>query len=462
MLLSSLARAIDAEFYGQDQVILSVSTDTRNLKQGDVFVALRGQHFDGHAYVQEAIEKACMAVVIDHYQSELPIPQLVVADTRLALGRMAEAWRLQFESLKVIAVTGSCGKTTVKDMLAAICSEVAPTLATVGNLNNDIGVPLTLLQLKESHRFAVIEIGTNAPGEIAYSAKLAHPDVALITNAAPVHLEGLGSVENVAKEKGDVYRALSAHGLAVINLDDAHALSWYEGVQDMKRQVVTCAKNQKKTLSISPDFWLENVTCSEQGAYQFDIVSSCSRISIQAALPGEHNATNALLAAAAARSVNIDDTHIKAGLENVKSAPGRLNRYELRERGCWLIDDSYNANPHSVKAAINLLAQYQNTHRLLVLGDMAELGEETQRYHREMGQWAKEKRIESLFAVGSNAAAVAEGFGMNAKVFNEHAELIKVLPQLLKAGMTILVKGSRSAKMEVIVQAIRRLERGGI
>ncbi|HEX4974689.1 MAG TPA: UDP-N-acetylmuramoyl-tripeptide--D-alanyl-D-alanine ligase [Pseudomonadales bacterium] len=460
MLLSQMARAISAEFYGQDQAIRGFSTDTRSLKKGDVFVALRGEHFDGHAYLSEAIAKECMAVVVDHFQPDLSVSQWVVADTRLALGHMAEVWRLQFNALKVIAVTGSCGKTTVKDMLAAICQQVAPTLATVGNLNNDIGVPLTLLQLTEEHRFAVIEIGTNAPGEIAYSAKLAHPDVALITNAAAVHLEGLGSVDNVAKEKGDIYRALSSEGIAVINLDDAHGEYWNHEVQAMKKHVVLCAKKSENQQAIFPDFCLENVTQAEQGMYQFDIVSASSRVSIEASLPGEHNVTNALLAAAAAKSVNIDDACIKAGLENVKSAPGRLNRYALPERGWLLIDDSYNANPHSVKAAIDLLAQFKNGQTVLVLGDMAELGDDVRHYHREVGQWAKNKGIDYVFAVGRCAADVAEGFGETTQIFSEHAALIKVLPHLLKADMTILVKGSRSAKMEVIVQAIRNLERG--
>lgn len=460
MLLSQMAHAIGAEFYGQDQSIQGFSTDTRSLKKGDVFVALRGERFDGHAYLSEAIAKECMAVVVDHFQPDLSIPQWVVADTRLALGHMAEVWRLQFNALKVIAVTGSCGKTTVKDMLAAICQQVAPTLATVGNLNNDIGVPLTLLQLTEKHRFAVIEIGTNAPGEIAYSAKLAHPDVALVTNAAAVHLERLGSVENVAKEKGDIYRALSSEGTAVINLDDAYGEYWYRNVQAMKKHAVLCAKKPENSQAIFPDFCLENVTQAEQGVYQFDIVSSLSRVNIQATLPGEHNVTNALLAAAAAKSVNIDDACIKAGLENVKSAPGRLNRYALPERDWLLIDDSYNANPHSVKAAIDLLAQYKHGQTVLVLGDMAELGDDVRHYHREVGQWAKNKGIDYVFVVGRYAADVAEGFGEKTQVFSEHGALVKVLPRLLKAKMTILVKGSRSAKMEVIVQAIRNLERG--
>ncbi len=460
MLLSEIARVTHAEFYGQDVSVSSVSTDTRAINSGDLFLALRGARFDGHDYLAEAATKACVAVVVDHYVPSLQISQLVVVDTRIALGRLAEAWRLQFQQLKMIAITGSCGKTTVKDMLASICSQVAPTLATLGNLNNDIGVPLTLLRLNETHRFAVLEVGTNAPGEIAYSAQLVHPDAAVITNAEAVHLAGFGNVANVAKEKGAIYHALHQDGVAVINLDDAHGASWYGEMSAAGKKIITCAKHSIHQQGVAPDFWLENITVSEQGDYQFDIVSRDSSVTIHAALPGEHNVTNAMLAAALAKSVNIDDAYIKAGLENVKSAPGRLNLYPLTRCKLLLVDDTYNANPHSVKAAIDFLAQYPETNKVLILGDMAELGADVQMYHREVGQWAKKQGINTLFAVGHYAESVAEGFGKGARCFNTQSELMSVLPQLLMAGTTVLVKGSRSAKMEVIVQAIRALERG--
>lgn len=461
MLLSEIARVTHAEFYGQDVSVSSVSTDTRAINSGDLFLALRGARFDGHDYLAEAVAKACVAVVVDHYVPSLQIPQLVVVDTRIALGRLAEAWRLQFQQLKVFAITGSCGKTTVKDLLASICSQVAPTLATLGNLNNDIGVPLTLLRLNETHRFAVLEVGTNAPGEIAYSAQLVHPDAAVITNAEAVHLAGLGNVANVAKEKGAIYHALHQDGFAVINLDDAHGVSWYGEMSVAGKKIIGCAKHFTDfPRGIMPDVWLENSVVSEQGDYQFDIVSRDSRVTIHAALPGAHNVTNAMFAAALAKSVNIDNAHIKAGLENVKSAPGRLNLYPLTRCELLLVDDTYNANPHSVKAAIDFLAQYPEKNKVLILGDMAELGADVQMYHWDVGHWAKKQGINTLFAVGHYAESIAEGFGEGARCFNTQSELIGLLPQLLIAGMIVLVKGSRSAKMEVVVQAIRTLERG--
>ena len=460
MLLSRIAQVIDAKNLQNcsqmnDFDVNQFSTDTRNLQKNDLFIALRGPNFDGHSYLKEASKKGCAAAIVDTFDATINMPQHVVKDTRIALGLMAEAWRQQFESLKVVGITGSCGKTTVKEMLSAILSEVAPTLATHGNFNNDIGVPLSLLRLNSSHRYAVLELGANAMGEIAYSAKLIHPDVAVITNAAAVHVEGFGSVSNIAKEKGELYKALGIHGCAVVNGDDPSSQLWLSEIEETGSKRLICTESMySESDKVEADFWLEKIHSMESGGYRYDICSPSSRISIRSELLGFHNVSNSLLAAAVAKSLDVPDDAIKAGLEKAKPAPGRLNIYTENGFDVILIDDTYNASPHSVTAAIELLSHYP-TEQLLILGEMGELGDESEKYHLQIGQCAKEKGIHKILATGQYSQAVLEGFAGHGVSFEKQEALIIALPEYLKAGMTVLVKGSRSAHMEKVINAIR-------
>ena len=459
MLLSEISKAINVQLSSSeciDDVSISrVSTDTRTLETGDLFVALRGPSFNGHSYLNEAINKGCVAAIVDEKNSALEIPQLVVKDTRIALGLMAEAWRMQFDNLNVFAITGSCGKTTVKEMLAAILSEVAPTLATYGNLNNDIGVPLTLLRLNASHRFAVVELGANAMGEIAYTAKLVHPDVAIITNAAAVHVEGFGSISNVAREKGEIYKCLNEKGVAIVNGDDLNSDSWLKQIKKTGSSLLICSKDiHPANNSRHANYWLENVCLTESNAYSYDICSDSNRIHISSALLGFHNVINGLLVTAAAKSLGVANDAIQIGLNKVKPASGRLNTISENAFDVLLIDDTYNASPHSVNAAIDLLSTYPNE-KILILGDMGELGEKADEYHFQVGLKAKEKGVHQVLAVGQYARDVIAGFGKQGVSFEKQEELINALADYLKTGMVVLVKGSRSAYMENVVNAIK-------
>lgn len=460
MLLSQIARAIgspvpDDKFLESDISISRVSTDTRTLEPGDLFVAIKGPNFNGHSYLSEAHGKGCVAVIVEEQDRSLDIPQLVVKDTRIALGLMAEAWRKQFSDLKVIAVTGSCGKTTVKEMLSAILDEVAPTLATQGNFNNDLGVPLTLLRLNTSHRFAVLELGANAMGEIAYTSKLVHPDVALVTNAAAVHVEGFGSVSNVAREKAEIYKSLGANGVAVVNGDDSSSKLWLEQIKQAGNSVTVCSENASpEKQNSNADFWLENTTPLDSGHYCYDICSKSGRITVHSSLLGFHNVINALLAAAVAKSLGVPDKAVQTGLEKVRAAPGRLNVYSENALNVLLIDDTYNASPHSVNAAIQLLSSYPNK-KILILGNMGELGEKAEEYHFQVGQRAKESGINKLLVTGQYAKAVIAGFGAQGVCFENQAALINALPNHLNPGVAVLVKGSRSSHMEKVVNAIK-------
>lgn len=460
MLLSQIADAIGASLPDDASLekaisISRVSTDTRTLESGDLFVAIKGPNFNGHSYVSEACEKGCVAVIVEEQDRDLDIPQLVVKDTRIALGLMAEAWRKQFLDLKVVAVTGSCGKTTVKEMLSAILNEVAPTLATQGNFNNDFGVPLTLLRLNTSHRFAVLELGANAMGEIAYTSKLVHPDSALITNAAAVHVEGFGSVSNVAREKAEIYKSLGKGGVAVVNGDDPHSEMWLKQIKHAGNRAIVCCENalsEKQNSHV--DFWLENKTRLDSGHYCFDICSKTDRIAVRSSLLGFHNVINALLAAAVAKNLGVADRAIQSGLEKVQAAPGRLNVCSENALNVLLIDDTYNASPHSVNAAIQLLSHYLSR-KILILGNMGELGEKAEQYHFQVGQQAKESGINKLLVTGQYAKAVIAGFGDQGVCFENQAALINALPNYLSPGVAVLVKGSRSSYMEKVVSAIK-------
>ncbi len=450
MRLTEAAQAIGAGISGTDVTFSSVSTDTRTLQHGALFVALRGARFDGHDFVRQALENGASAALVDsQFQPQAAgiaddAGLLIVADTRLGLGQLAAAWRKRFD-IPLIAVTGSNGKTTVKEMLAAILATAAgdaqAVLATQGNLNNDIGMPLMLLRLRARHRFAVIEMGMNHLGEIDYLTHLATPTVALVNNAQTAHVGELGSVENIARAKGEIFAGLRPGGIAVINADDAFAPLWRE--LNAGRAVI--------------DFGLEH---SAQVTGRYELLPASARLEIQLPqqtvqthlqVPGLHNVRNALAASAAALAVHIEPQVIAQGLAAFKGVKGRLQS-KVVLHGATLIDDSYNANPGSVRAAIEVLAQAPGE-KILVLGDMGELGAEGAQLHAEIGRYAQEKGIDALFCLGDLSRHAAQAFGAGAQHFERIQELLEDLENRLSPTTTVLVKGSRFMEMERVVRS---------
>jgi UDP-N-acetylmuramoyl-tripeptide--D-alanyl-D-alanine ligase len=457
MLLSQAAEATGGKLLGSDVRFSAVSSDSRKIVPGDLFIALRGEHYDGYDFVATAVQAGAVAALINADSDEQQgtggkkrgtkvapgIPLLLVEDTRLALGRLAGWWRRQF-AIPLVAITGSNGKTTVKEMLACILREAAGSadavLATQGNLNNDIGMPLTLLQLDATHRYAVIEMGMNHPGEIEYLTRVARPDIALINNASGAHLEGLGSVEAVARAKGEIFSGLKHRGTAVINADDVNAPLWRSlaGVNPLLEfglnpEADVCGKWQSHGYGLRLD------VTTPQGIFTADLQ-----------VPGAHNARNALAATAAAIVLNISLETIAAGLEKFSGVAGRLQRKDALH-GATLIDDTYNANPASMRAAISVLAQVSGKH-ILVLGDMGELGDEAATFHAEIGSEARRAGIEELYALGALSGNAVREFGSGARHFESIEDLQAALEKELDAKTTVLVKGSRFMKMERVVQ----------
>ncbi|MEQ1814647.1 MAG: UDP-N-acetylmuramoyl-tripeptide--D-alanyl-D-alanine ligase [Candidatus Nitrotoga sp.] len=431
-----------------------VSSDSRAMAAGDLFVALQGDHFDGAAFVADAARSGAVAALVNAggYPIPSPIPLILVDDTKLALGSLAAYWRTQF-TLPLIAITGSNGKTTVKEMLAGILryatggtatAGMDKVLATPGNLNNDIGMPLTLLKLRDTHRYAVIEMGMNHAGEIAYLSRLARPGIAIVNNAGSAHLAGLGSIADVARAKGEIFAGLDSHGCAVINADDAYAPLW--------RSLVENQAGQRKII----EFGLEHpatITAQYQpheiGAH-IDVHTPCGDFSVQLQVPGAHNVRNALAAIAASVVLNIHHAAIIAGLQNFAGVAGRMQRHKVLH-GAQLIDDSYNANPASLSAALKVLTQAQGR-KILVLGDMGELGKEAISLHGEMGVEARKAGVDELLALGDLTRHTVREFGAGARHFEDIKALFAALEMKLNAHTTVLVKGSRFMRMERVVQ----------
>jgi len=440
MSLSVAAQAVHGQLHGADAIFTGVSTDTRTIRAGDLFVALTGPNFDGHNFIVQAANAGAVGSFVSR-KLDLALPQVQVDDTRLALGRLASAWRARF-NIPVVAVTGSNGKTTVKNMIAAILSVRGPTLATIGNLNNDIGVPLTLLRLRESDHHAVIEMGMNHAGEIDYLTHLACPTVALVNNAAAAHLAGLGSVEAVARAKGEIFSGLSSDGTAIINADDPHAALW-RGLAGTRR-ILSFGMEQPADVS---------ATCvlNESGS-TLQLQTPYGGITMRLPLLGRHNAMNALAASSAALAAGASLADIQAGLEKLKAVSGRLE-VKAGTQGARVLDDSYNANPGSLAAGIEVLRNASGE-RVLVFGDMGELGDTAASLHQRVGELAKKVGIEHLFAVGPLSRAAVEAFGPNGRHFDSHEALVETLRPMMHSNMTVLVKGSRSMKMERIVAGI--------
>lgn len=438
--LQEAAEALGVAWNGVDAAFTAVSTDTRQLPPGALFVALTGPNFDGHDFIAAARERGASGALISRPVDD-PLPQIGVADTRLALGRLAATRRAHFRGA-LIALTGSNGKTTLKEMIAAILRVRAPTLATEGNLNNDIGVPLTLLRLNGEQAYAVIEMGANHPGEIAYLTALVRPDVAIINNAGPCHLEGFGDVAGVARSKGEIFQGLGANGVAVINRDDPHADNWI--ALNPGRRIV--------------DFGLD-APAAVHGQIlddtRFRLQTADGDIDIRLALPGRHNVRNALAAAAATLSVGATLDQVRQGLENLRSVGGRMQRVSGRHGGA-VIHDAYNANPASLAAALQTVGA-EPGRKWLVLGDMRELGPAADQLHAQSGQAARLAGFERLYALGEHSRAAVQAFGDRGEHFATAEALTEALDGALQHGgepPLILVKGSRGMRMERIVTAL--------
>ncbi len=445
MQLSALAKAIDGTLIGQDAEFSQVSTDTRSIQPGDFFVALQGENFDGHQYIDTAKQAGAVAAMVSRTQ-EVELAQVKVADTRLGLGAMAKAWLQQFTPKK-IAITGSSGKTTVKEMVAAICSGVGPTLSTLGNLNNEIGVPLTLCRLGSEDRFAVVEMGANHKGEIAYTAGLVEPDIALVNNVGAAHLEGFGSLEGVAEAKSEIYQALPPAAVAVINLDD-------QFVEVFKAKSAHCRQLTYSLVDESADVHLVSENMNATGQYQFTAMVQGKPVLMQLSLIGRHNVANALAAIAITHAAGCPPDKIKGGLEMVHAVPGRLRVVEELS-AIKVIDDSYNANPDSMKSAIDVLAGLPGD-ACLALGGMAELGADSSHLHREIGAYAARKGIGTVYGLGESAAQYREGFlsvpghGVFVTAENQHRLAEDLFAN--QRDKTILIKGSRSSAMEKVIE----------
>lgn len=445
-MLAQVAAATGGRLIGEDRAFTRVSTDTRTLATGDLFVAIVGEKFDAHSFLSVAQERGAAGALVQRHIADVQLPQIVVSDTRRALGTYAKYWRAQFR-IPVIGVTGSSGKTTLKEMLAQVLRTQGEILATRGNMNNDIGLPLTLLQMGDSHRAAVIEMGTNHPGEIAYLAGITAPTVGVITNAGPAHLEFLGSIEGVAREKGALFAALGKEGVAVINADDAHAATWY--------RISTAGSQRTFGFSERADFHPlpGSLKAEANGTWRFDVVSPFGVASVQLSLPGRHNVANALAALAAATAAGVGFEAAVQALADVRPTAGRLvvNR-GLRD--CRLIDDTYNANPLSLAAAVEF-ATSLGAPVWLVLGDMGELGASAQALHAEAGAQVRRAGVARLFTFGNLSRAASESFGVAAQHFEDFDMLLDALRRDLPEGVTVLVKGSRSMHMERVVDALR-------
>lgn len=427
--------------------VRAVSTDTRSLQPGDAYVALRGPHFDGHEFNEVAHDHGASLLVVDHPHT-LSVPQWIVPDTRQAFGLLG-AFNRQLSNARVVALTGSSGKTTTKEMLAELLRACGPTLATQGNLNNDIGVPKTLLRIAPEHEYAVLELGANHLGEIAYTTKLTAPDVAVIVNAGSAHLAEFGSTERIREAKGEILQGLSKSGVAVLNRDDPAYSAWAKAAPG---KVVSFGMHKRADLRVE-------VLNSESERTLVNVQGPGFEHAVTLPMAGRHNVCNLAAACAVMVALQLPDHLWIPAIGRLRSAPGRLTQHTVK--GWRLIDDSYNANPESVRAAIDVLATAQSP-QILILGEFAELGAHTAEAHADIGQYAR-KRIAGLWSVGDAAAPSSRAFGSGGQHFVNKAEVISALSELV--GRTdsgaVLVKGSRSAAMEEVMTAlIERIEKG--
>jgi len=443
--LGDAVLAVGGRLAGEDHPYGAVATDSRTLAPGALFVALRGPNFDGREFVAAAAARGAIGAVVESAVAH-PLPQVVVTDALRALQQLGHAWRSQF-SVPLVAIGGSNGKTTVKEMTAAILSRVGPCMATHGNLNNHIGVPVTLMRLEASHRSAVVEMGANRVGDVAELCKLARPTVGLITNAGAEHLEGFGNLDGVAQGEGEMVSGLDAQATAILNADDAYAGYWRGAAT--ARRIVTFG------VHAAADFTAKDASLSiERGEFatRFTLECPLGQRAITLKAGGAHNIANALAAAAAAAAAGASLEQIALGLADFRAVAGRL-QLKGGTRGSWIIDDSYNANPSSVRAGLEVLRSLPGA-TWLVLGDMAELGEYSQDSHAHMGAYARDCGIKRLFAVGPQSSRAVETFGSGAEWFADADSLTRRLQAELAPGVTVLIKGSRINRLERVVQAL--------
>lgn len=443
--LSWIADQVDGKQFGEDVSIHGVSTDTRHIKSDDLFIALVGPNFNAHHFIDVAEEQGAKALVVSE-EVETTLPYILVEDTKIAMGKLGNGVRRKVNPT-TIGITGSSGKTTVKEMVASILSRVGKVLATQGNFNNDIGVPLTLLRLEEDHDFAVVEMGANHLGEIAYTTKLSQPDIATIVNAAAAHLEGFGSLLGVARAKSEIFKGLSDSGIAMLNSDSQFKDFWLAKVRHLNVQTFGETKGS--------NFNATDVHLTLEGNAQFTLETPSGNTLITLSIPGLHNVSNALCAASLCMNVGATLEDVKLGLQEMQQVTGRLNVKALTNQ-VRILDDTYNANVASVNAAVDLLASFSGR-RILILGDMGELGEKARYYHEQVGEYAKNHQVDELLSLGVLSQSASDVYAEDGHHFTEIALLVAYLETLLvneQQDICILVKGSRAAKMERVVGAI--------
>lgn len=445
--LNEIATVLTATWTGNDIDVNAVSIDSRTLTAGGLYIALRGKQLDGHDFIAQAETAGARALIVDH-QAKSSLPQLVVNNTALALAQISRLWR-QKQQVTVFSVTGSNGKTTVKEMLAAILAVNAPVLATQGNFNNEIGVPLTLLRLSAQHRYAVIEMGANHAREIAFSSRYALADVAIINNVGDAHLEGFGSRSGIASAKGEIIAGLNSTGIAILNQDDAFYSLWLKIAAPRQHLCFSLHQTTADVYGSQMTFAMH----ADQFVTTFTLHHHTEKIAIQLPLAGQHNVNNAIAAATAAIAINIPLTQIQQGLARVLPVKGRLQPW-VGHQGNLIIDDSYNANPTSLKAALDVLEHCSGDTTWLILGAFSELGENSIDIHQQIGKLIRQHGVKRLFALGNHARYSVDAFGEGAVFFDDQDTLIHCLQQTLTGDETLLIKGSRSQAMEQVAAAL--------
>ncbi len=446
--LSQIAHITHGELVGEDLSIKAASTDTRTIESGSLFVALVGERFDAHDFCQQAVEAGAGALLVQK-RLDLNVPQIVVADSKMALGELA-AWAHQSCQTPTVAITGSCGKTTVKEMVASVLQLKGQVLFTAGNFNNDIGVPLTLLRSQPEDDYAVIELGANHIGEIAYTTQLVKPDIALVNNVAAAHLEGFGSIDGVKRAKGEIYQGLSAGGVAIVNLDSQGDELWQAVLADKK--VVTFSQTNPHA-----DFYASDITMNEEGKASFTlhVAKDTQQIELSLGIIGQHNVANAIAATIIALQMGARLEEIQFGLQHLNKVKGRVDVEQLSQ-SVKLIDDSYNASVPAMKAAVDLLGAFRGQ-RWLILGNMAELGEESLALHRQVGEYAAPQNFEHVLTYGKDAQVISELCdGIHFETHQEMIDYIKQhLDQTVSENHTILVKGANGARMFEVAAALK-------
>ncbi|MEN4829287.1 UDP-N-acetylmuramoyl-tripeptide--D-alanyl-D-alanine ligase [Pseudomonas sp. P39-UII1] len=443
MTLSQLTTALSARQVGADASFTGVSIDSRSVGAGQLFIALTGPRFDGHDYLADVKAKGAVAALVEREVADVDLPQLLVKDCRVALGQLGALNRAAFDK-PVVAITGSSGKTTVKEMLASILRTRGLVHATRGNLNNDLGAPLTLLEIAPEHSAAVIELGASRIGEIRYTVGLARPQVVIINNAGTAHVGEFGGPEKIVEAKGEILEGLGEGGTAILNLDDKAFATWK--ARAGAHTVISFARSD-----IKADFYASDIGRDARGCPSFTLHGAGDSVAVQLNVLGEHNVSNALAAAAAAHAVGLSLNGIAAGLNAVQPVKGRTVA-QIAPNGVRVIDDSYNANPTSMCAAIDILAGFSGR-TVLVLGDIGELGQWAEEGHRQVGDYARGK-VDALYAVGTNMIHAVTAFGADGRHFATQAELIEAVRAETASNTTILIKGSRSAAMENVVAAL--------